>query len=125
MERVNGIGGFFFKAHDPKALAEWYEKHLGVSQIPTSYQEEPWHQQAGSTAFAPFAQDSSYFGRPEQTWMLNFRVNDLQAMVAQLQAAGIEVEVDPETYPNGTFARLADPEGNPIQLWQPETPATN
>jgi glyoxylase I family protein len=69
--------------------------------------------------FAAFNQDTDYFGRETQQWMLNFRVNDLAAMVAQLQEAGIEVNVDPETYPNGKFARLHDPEGNPIELWQP------
>jgi glyoxylase I family protein len=60
-----------------------------------------------------------YFGRPEQAWKLNLRVRDLDAMVAQLRAAGIEVTVDPQTYPNGRFASTADPEGNPIELWEP------
>jgi predicted enzyme related to lactoylglutathione lyase len=68
---------------------------------------------------APFPADTDYFGRKEQTWMLNFRVRNLAAMVEQLRKASIAVEVDPETYPNGRFARLTDPEGNPVQLWQP------
>ena len=76
-------------------------------------------QLGGPTVFAPFSSTTSYFGRPEQQWMINFRVRDLDAMVAQLRRAGIDVTVDPETYPNGRFARLKDPEGNPIQLWQP------
>jgi len=117
-EKVLGIGGFFFRARDPKALAAWYETHLGVNQIPTSYEGEVWTQQEGPTAFAPFKADTKYFGRAEQQWMLNFRVRSLDAMVAQLSKASIEVEVDPETYPNGRFARLSDPEGNPIQLWE-------
>jgi glyoxylase I family protein len=119
MEKVTGIGGFFFRAKDPKALALWYEQHLGVSQIPTSYQAHPWQQEAGSTAFAPFPETSKYFGDPQKDWMLNFRVRDLDKMAAQLQAAGIEIKIDPQSYPNGRFARLHDPEGNPIELWQP------
>jgi len=119
MERVTGIGGFFFRAKDSKALAQWYETHLGVSQVPTDYKAKPWEQEAGSTAFAPFPQSSGYFGDPAKVWMLNFRVRNLDAMVAQLRAAGIEVTVDDHSYPNGRFARLHDPEGNPIELWQP------
>ena len=72
-----------------------------------------------ATAFAPFPATTKYFGRADQAFMLNFRVRNLDAMVAQLRRAGIVVDVDPEKYPNGLFARLADPEGNPIQLWQP------
>ena len=121
MEKVTGIGGFFFRASDRKALAEWYEKNLGVTRTPTSYDAEPWRQDAGETVFEPFPGDTKYFGRDSQQWMLNFRVRNLDAMAAQLQGAGIAVEVDPETYPNGRFASLKDPEGNPIQLWQPET----
>lgn len=123
MEKVTGIGGFFFRAQDPGALAAWYREHLGVDEVPTDYGSPPWMQEAGETVFAPFSQDTTYFGRPEQSWMINFRVVDLKAMVTQLHRAGIEVEVDPETYPNGLFARLTDPEGNPIQLWQPMDPA--
>jgi glyoxylase I family protein len=121
-ERVTGMGGFFFRATDPKGLAEWYERHLGVTRTPESYTAEPWRQEAGTTVFAPFKADTKYFGRPTQQWMINFRVRDLDAMVAQLKRAGIAVEVDPQTYPNGRFARLEDPEGNPIQLWQPKDP---
>ena len=118
-ERVAGIGGFFFRAEAPAALARWYEAHLGVSLTPTRYDDQPWTQEAGPTVFGPFAADTAYFGDPAQQWMINFRVHDLDALVAQLRAAGIEVEVDPETYPNGRFARLDDPEGNPIQFWEP------
>ncbi|MFL5615293.1 MAG: VOC family protein [Gemmatimonadaceae bacterium] len=122
VEKVTGIGGFFFKAKDPKALAEWYEKNLGVSRTPMSKGMEPWHQDAGTTAFQPFPATTKYFGPETQQWMLNFRVAHLEAMVAQLTAAGIKVDVDPQKYPNGRFALLHDPEGNPIQLWEPQTP---
>jgi glyoxylase I family protein len=119
MEKVAGIGGFFFRAKDPKALALWYQQHLGILTIPTSDGETAWQQEAGATAFTPFPETSKYFGDASKVWMLNFRVKDLDKMAAQLQAAGIEVKVDPQSYPYGRFARLHDPEGNPIELWQP------
>ncbi len=119
MERVTGIGGLFFRARDPKALADWYEQYLGVGKVPASYDEASWWQEAGPTVFAPFPKDTDYFGRPEQGWMVNFRVRDLDRIASQLRAAGIPVDIDPEAYPNGRFARLEDPEGNPVQLWEP------
>ncbi len=119
MEKVLGIGGLFFRARDPQGLAAWYETHLGVAPVPQDYDTPAWRQSGGTTVFAPFDAGTDYFGAPEQQWMINFRVRSLDAFVAQLGAAGIEVEVDAETYPNGRFARLADPEGNPIQLWEP------
>ena len=119
MENVTGFGGFFFRAEDPEALAAWYEQHLGISRVPGSYDVEPWHQEAGPTVFAPFEKVTEYFGNAERPFMLNFRVRDLEAMIAQLEAAGIAVRRDPESYPNGSFAWLNDPDGNPIELWQP------
>src|SRR6266481_4492937 len=119
MEKVTGIGGFFFRAKDPKALGLWYQQHLGISVIPTSAGDSPWQQEAGPTAFAPFKETSGYFGDPTKVWMLNFRVRDLDKMAAQLRAAGIEVKMNEESSPIGRFARVHDPEGNPIELWQP------
>jgi predicted enzyme related to lactoylglutathione lyase len=75
--------------------------------------------EAGTTVFAPFPETTDYFGNAEKVWMINFRVRNLEAMVGQLRAAGLSVEVDPELYPHGRFARLYDPEGNPIELWEP------
>ena len=118
-ERVQGIGGFFFRAKDPRKLAAWYETNLGITGVPGSYDSLPWRTTGGTTAFAPFKEDTSYFGDRRLQWMINFRVGDLDKMVAQLREAGIAVDVDSEVYPNGRFARLSDPEGNPIQLWQP------
>src|SRR4029079_4129616 len=119
MEKVVGIGGLFFRAHDPKALGSWYEQHLGIALTPTSEGATVWQQEAGPTVFSPFPETTKYFGDPNKVWMVNFRVRDLDKMVAPLRAAGIEVK-DPESYPNiGRFARLHDPEGNPIELWQP------
>ncbi|WP_170440812.1 VOC family protein [Ruegeria arenilitoris] len=116
MHKVNGIGGVFFRARDPKALSQWYETHLGVNH----YDPVPWKQREGYTVFAPFAEDTDYFGDAVQQWMINFRVDDLAAMVDQLRAAGIEVETRDEWNSEiGKFARLHDPEDNPIELWQP------
>jgi predicted enzyme related to lactoylglutathione lyase len=118
-EKVLGIGGVFFRARDPKSLARWYQDHLGISVTPQSYEAPVWTQQAGPTVFAPFAEKTTYFGDPTKQWMINFRVADLDKMTRQLEAAGAAVKVDPTTYPNGRFARTHDPEGNPIELWEP------
>ncbi len=118
MEKVTGIGGFFFKARDPEKLAAWYLDMLGIDPIPSDFNGSSWKQAAGETAFAPFDRNTDYFGRAEQQWMINFRVNDLDAMVNQLEKAGIAVTREGD-FPNGRFARLSDPEGNPVQLWEP------
>lgn len=119
MEKVTGIGGLFFRSRDPEALGRWYRDHLGVTPVPSNYDDAGWRQEAGPTGFAPFPASTDYFGDVKQMWMVNFRVRNLDAMMAQLKAAGIRVEPDPEPYPNGRFARLHDPEGNPIELWEP------
>ena len=119
MEKVAGIGGLFFRAHDPKALGQWYLQHLGIALTPTSEGAPVWQQEAGPTVFTPFPETTKYFGDSNKAWMVNFRVHDLNKMVAQLRTAGIEVN-DPQSFPGmGSFARLHDPEGNPIELWQP------
>ena len=122
-ERVLGIGGLFFRSRDPKKLAQWYQLHLGIAPVPADYGDPVWQQAAGPTVFTAFAMDTDYFGSKQQAWMVNFRVRSLDAMVAQLQKSNIEVKVDPQKYPNGRFARLHDPEGNPIELWEPASPA--
>lgn len=119
MERVLGIGGIFFKAHDADTLSRWYAEHLGIGAPPESYDEPVWRQESGPTVFAPFGEEhweSPHLG--PAGWGINFRVRDLVAFVEQLRAAGIGVEVDPDDYPNGRFAQLHDPEGNAVQLWQ-------
>jgi glyoxylase I family protein len=119
MEKVLGVGGLFFRAKDPASLGRWYKEHLGIALTPASYEDHPWRTEAGVTIFSPFPETSHYFGNPKQMWMVNFRVRDLDKMATQLRAAGIPVDVDPKVYPNGRFARIHDPEGNPIELWQP------
>jgi len=122
MEKVTGIGGLFFRARQPKVLSEWYRNHLGVDVVPDNYDDPPWQQQAGPTVYAPFPEDTKYFGDSGKQWMVNFRVANLDLMTAQLRAAGVTVEIDPAPSPNGRFARLHDPEGNPIELWEPAGP---
>jgi predicted enzyme related to lactoylglutathione lyase len=119
MERVTGIGGVFFRSSDPESLGRWYAEHLGIDEVPHSYGGEVWTQDAGPTVFAPFGAEHEGPPLGPSGWGVNFRVSDLDAMVEQLRAAGTDVEVDAETYPNGRFAQLRDPEGNEIQLWQP------
>ena len=116
-ERVTGIGGLFVAAADPDLLTRWYAEHLGVDPPPESYDVSSWRQEAGPTVVAAMPADTAHLrGRG---WALNLRVRDLDAMVTQLRSAGVEVTVDPEAYPNGRFADLQDPEGNPVQLWEP------
>jgi len=118
MEKVTGIGGFFFRAKDPKGLAKWYSDHLGVDLVPSKAGDSPWRQEAGTCAFQPFSETTTYFD-VTKPWMLNFRVRSMDRMAAQLRAAGIAVDVDPASSPYGRFAHLSDPEGNPIELWEP------
>ena len=87
MVKALGIGGFFFRALDPKALGAWYRDHFDIDIVPNDYDTPSWKQAAGDTVFAPFAQDTEYFGRPEQQWMINFRVADIDAAAAELDRA--------------------------------------
>lgn len=118
MERVLGIGGFFFRAKDPEALAAWYETALGITGM-------TWEQQAGSTVFAPFPADTDYFGSMQQQVMLNFRVPNLDAMLAQLKAAGAVVEDEIAEASFGRFAHASDPEGNRFELWEQRDDSTD
>jgi predicted enzyme related to lactoylglutathione lyase len=116
MERVLGIGGYFFRASDPEALASWYENNLGITSMSTEWS---WEQEQGPTVFAPFAADTDYFGRMEQQTMLNFRVSNLDAMLAQLRGAGAVVEDEISQASYGRFGHAIDPEGNRFELWEP------
>jgi predicted enzyme related to lactoylglutathione lyase len=117
MERVSGIGGVFLRAHDPQALAAWYGEHLGIEL-------EDWggavlRSSGGETlVWALFPGETEYFGSRDRQAMVNYRVRDLDAMLAQLRAAGVEAE-GPEQNDNGRFGWATDPEGNRFELWQP------
>lgn len=116
MSYIKGIGGFFFRSKDPVALKKWYTEMLGIE-----INEFVWNQEAGPTVFEPFKIDTDYFDASKQ-WMINFRVSDLKALTADLESKGIKVETRDEwnTMPEiGAFARVYDPEGNAIELWQP------
>ena len=114
---VTGIGSVAFRARDPGALAAWYAENLGVSGGEMGL----WDQEAGPTVFSPFAADTDYFPAEKQ-WMLNFRVDGLDALKADLESKGIEVIANPEWDAPGVgrFARIFDPEGNQIELWEPD-----
>lgn len=118
MEKVTGLGGVFFRAADPDGLARWYRDHLGVDLVPTEATGTPWISEAGVTVFAPFPEDTDYFPS-DKAFMLNFRVQSLVAMVAQLTRAGIEITQEIEMEGIGKFARIHDPEGNAVELWEP------
>ena len=119
--RVTGIGGFFFRSKDVGALKQWYADMFGIQKTPDNYDDPPWRTEAGTTVFEPFPEDTEYFGDRSVGWMINFRVDDLDAIVERLRSAGITVEYegDGEPFPNGRFAKCHDPEGNAIQLWEP------
>ncbi|MGR3433545.1 MAG: VOC family protein [Shimia sp.] len=118
MHKVTGIGGFFFRAPDHEALGRWYQTHLGVE-----YDAYVWMQEAGPTVFRPHPEDADYWPA-ERPFMVNFRVADLDATIAHLEGAGIEVITDPAwNMPEvGRFARIYDPAGNPVELWQAAAP---
>ena len=111
------LAACFFGRRTPKTCRRGYEDTFGGVErhVITAQHHES---STPELPFAPFPSDTDYFGNPSQAWMINFRVANLDRMVAQLRAKGIEVTLDPEIYPNGRFARLSDPEGNPIEFWE-------
>ena len=117
MERVTGIGGVFQRAAQAASLREWYAEHLGIELSEWGFKPFEWTA-GGSTSLAIFDHDTEYFGRSDQAFMLNFRVADLDAMLAQLRAAGVEV-IDAQESEYGRFGWAVDPEGNRFELWEP------
>jgi predicted enzyme related to lactoylglutathione lyase len=123
-ERVSGIGGVFFKARDPKSLGAWYQKALGVDIAAGglfakfSWREREDSNRVGSTAWALFPSESKYFPGPI---MINYRVRNLDALLAQLRALGVAVEPKVTEDVNGKFTWIVDPEGNKIELWEPKS----
>ena len=126
MERVTGIGGVFFRAPDPQRTQRWYVEHLGLPNpmggdptVVFTWREREDADRVGSTVWSPFPAETDYFGPRGKSWMLNFRVRDLDAMLAQLRAAGVEVDERIEELPEGRFGWFVDPDGNRVELWQP------
>lgn len=124
MERVTGIGGVLFKAKDPQKIQEWYKEHLGIEASPDgavvfewSEREEP--HKPGGTVWSPFPQDTDYFGKGGAPFMFNYRVKNLDAMLAQLRAAGVQVDGEVMEMEYGRFGWATDPEGNRFELWEP------
>jgi predicted enzyme related to lactoylglutathione lyase len=121
MEAVLGIGGVFFKARDPAALAVWYRDHLGVPIEGTSPYGQFVSKAAGeSTVWSVFASDTKYFAPSSAPFMFNYRVRNLDAMLAQLRSAGATVDDKVEDYDYGRFGWAMDPEGNRFELWEPK-----
>lgn len=124
MQRVTGIGGIFFKAKDPKALGAWYRDHLGIAVEEWGGAAFHWVSPenpsgTGTTIWSPFKEDTNYFAPSAASFMINYRVADLHALLAQLRAEGCEVDAKVEESDYGKFGWVVDPEGNKIELWEP------
>ena len=124
-KRVTGIGGVFFKAKDPKKLGAWYAKHLEIDVEPTSpsatfrWRELDDPSKSGATVWGLFPQDSDYFGPANVSFMVNYRVENLDVLIDMLRKEGVEILREIDDTPYGRFAAVRDPEGNGIELWQP------
>jgi predicted enzyme related to lactoylglutathione lyase len=125
MKRVTGLGGLFFKAKDPKAMYEWYETHLGIKREADGsgalfhWRDAAQPEQTGMTVWSIFPQSTEYFGPGPQPLMMNFLVDDLDALLAALREEDVTIDPKVEDYPYGKFAWIIDPEGNRIELWEP------
>lgn len=125
MAKVTGIGGVFFKSTgDHQALAAWYQKHLGIALEPWGGGILKWPEDRaddkGLTVWNVAEKDSKWFSPSQASFMINYRVDDLTALLAQLNAAGIPTFQGPESHENGKFAWVIDPEGNKVELWEPK-----
>jgi predicted enzyme related to lactoylglutathione lyase len=123
MARVTGIGGVFLRSHDPKALAKWYSQHLGVTLSDFNGTGFQWSDEipagTGMTAWSAFPDDTGYFGPDPRQTMINYRVDDLDALLAQLAAANVWIDPKREDHVYGRFAWIKDCDGNRLELWQP------
>ncbi len=120
MARVTGIGGVFFKARDRAAMIAWYREHLGME--PSDFGSVAFHwagERNGVTVWAPFEPDTRYFDPSTAPFMINYRVDDLDGLLAKLRAAGVTVDDKIEEYDYGRFGWIMDPEGNRLELWEP------
>jgi predicted enzyme related to lactoylglutathione lyase len=122
--RITGIGGVFFKARDHASLGEWYKRHLGIDVQEGGWAVFKWRDhedpaRPGSTVWSVFPEDTEYFGKGGQRAMINYRVADLDAVLAALKREGVTVDDRVEDSPEGRFSWITDPEGNRIELLQP------
>lgn len=127
MAKVTGMGGVFFRARDPAALSRWYRERLGVPLGEEGYGDFEWRERddperVGRTVFSLFPDDTDYFGPDPAAFMVNFRVDDLEALLEELREAGVEVADEVEEHPYGKFGWITDPEGRRIELWEPVDP---
>ena len=129
MKRVTGIGGIFFKANDPTSLKQWYSDHLGIDAgeygATFEWRDKDDPSQEGQTAWSPFPHDTKYFDPSKSSFMINYRVADLDGLLNTLRAAGVTVDDRVENYDYGRFAWISDPEGNRIELWEPNSAQTD
>ena len=130
MRRVTGIGGIFFKATDPKALQRWYERHLGLpvdahGAVVFQWREADSAERPGCTVWAPFSRETEYFAPSRSSFMINYRVDDLDAVLSALREEGVAVDDHLEESEFGRFGWVTDPEGNRIELWEPPIEGTD
>jgi catechol 2,3-dioxygenase-like lactoylglutathione lyase family enzyme len=123
MKRVTGLGGVFFKTPDPDGLKDWYRRHLGIESDPWGFsffwRKPDAPEEKGYTVWSPFPDSTKYFAPSAEPYMINYRVDDLEALLAALAAEGVEIVGGPDTEENGKFAWILDPEGRKIELWEP------
>lgn len=119
MKRVTGIGGIFFKSRDPAALGAWYRRHLGLDFQDWGGVVFEWGGATGQTTWSPFKADTDYFAPSSTPFMVNFRVDDLHALLAALREEGCEVVDEPQESEYGKFGWVMDPDGNKVELWEP------
>lgn len=122
MKRVTGIGGIFFKAKDPEGVKQWYATHLGLDTTPwgcSFHWKDAETGAPGRTEWSAMKAETKYFAPSESSFMINYRVENLEALVEALKAEGVTVVGDPETSEYGKFAWILDPEGNKVELWEP------
>jgi predicted enzyme related to lactoylglutathione lyase len=123
MKRVTGIGGIFFKAEQPEALRAWYQEHLGIPNDKHGamfwWREDEHPDRRGMTIWSIFDRESSYFDPSAAPFMINYRVDDLDALLEQLRDEGVTIDPKRENFEYGRFAWIIDPAGNRIELWEP------
>jgi predicted enzyme related to lactoylglutathione lyase len=123
MKKVTGLGGIFFKCNDVQKINDWYAQNLGLATGPYGanfeWRDAEQPDKKGLTTWSPFPKDTAYFKPSEKEFMINYRVENLDALVAQLKADGVEIVDEIVAYDYGKFVHLLDPEGNIIELWEP------